>query len=101
VPHTRDSTSRAAIAYFARLEQVINKALAGIRSLVASDHGADSLAHAFAVEAHGQQIIGQEIPALKQKKLARVGQLGNQARRLTAPADATIRKARLGICVSS
>lgn len=98
-PATHDPSSPSAIRYEKRLTGIVDRTVSKITSAARSGQAAMSLQQAIAVEDRGNKLVDAEIPALAHHDLARAERLSAQARALTAPADATMRQAGLGICV--
>jgi hypothetical protein len=98
-PAAHNSLSPAAIGYDRRVVEVVDRMVANVTAAARSGQASSSLNDAIAVEDRGEKLVDAQIPALAHHQLGRVEHLAAQARALTAPADATLRQAGLGICV--
>jgi hypothetical protein len=98
-PPTQDQSSPAAIEYDKSVAAVLDQTTAGLAAVASSVPLTSSLKAAFRVEGQGQKLVDAALRAAEQHDLAHAQQLAHQASALTAPSDAVIRDAGLGICV--
>jgi hypothetical protein len=98
-PPTQDPSVPQAIRYEKRVVAVFDQLIAEATAVARSAQSSKALADAFTVERRGQKFVDAQIPALEHHDVARTERLAQQARALTAPADAAIRRAGLAMCV--
>lgn len=98
-PTTQDPSSPDAIRYEKAVAVILDQTVAKATALARSGQSPGSLNNAFAVEQRGQKLVDAQVPALERHDVAGAQRLAEKARVLTAPADAEIRRAGLGVCV--
>jgi hypothetical protein len=95
VPSITDGKAYA--AYLTRALGYVARALTAVRAL----HWPSPIASALRVEARGLKLEYEEVPAIRTGHVAVAVRLGNQAAKLTHPADLVLERAGLGVCVGS